>query len=182
MPILIWSLLLTFAAALPAAAQTFSVEDTEARRAGFIVGYAGNGADIQAALESRLLWDRVRFRAALGHGRWDETFLEHRTQLPPPRVTRLALSLLRLTEPDRQVPVRGYVGGGFTVLMPHGFAAQTAMHGVAGIESMGERWAIGPEVAIELPVYDSGVGVGTTRSRFPLWPAARISIAVRRRF
>ena len=182
MPILIWSLLLTFAAALPAAAQTFSVDDTEAHRAGFIVGYAGNGADIQAALESRLLWDRVRFRAALGHGRWDDAFLEHRTRVPPPRVTRLALSLLRFTEPDRQVPVRGYVGGGFTVLMPHGFGAQTGLHGVAGVEHMGEHWAIGPEVAIELPYYDRRLGFGPAGSGAPLWPAARLSIAVRRRF
>ena len=182
MHVLFCLLLLMSAGVRPAAAQTFTVDDPDASRAGLIAGYAGHGLDVQASLESRMLWDRVRFRAAIGHGRWDETLEDGRLLQALPRVTRLAVSVLRFTPPDRYVAVRGYAGAGFTWLKPHGLRLQRGVHVMVGVEAMGERWTVGPELAAELPVPEQAWDLHPGRPRRYLAPAARISIGVKRRF
>ena len=165
------------------AAQQISIIDTDGARAAVAAGYGGHGVDLQASVESRLLWDRVRLRAALGHGRWDEHLLlpsAGATRLP--RVTRLGFSLIRFSQVDRHTPVRGYGGAGFTLLAPHGaMEAHGGVHVLLGLEANAERWSFGPELVVEVPAYDRSWRLLEGRTVY-LAPAARITVGLKRRF
>lgn len=164
-------------------AQVIQVLDTDSRRLSLAAGYGGHGVDLQAAVESRLLWDRVRLRASLGHGRWDEQFTPLGLAAPLPRVTRLGFSVIRFSQSDRQVAVRGYAGAGFTVLALHGDRrALNGIHGLLGIEANGDHWSFGPEFVVELPAYDRTWPSPAERPLVRLAPAARIAFSLKRRF
>jgi hypothetical protein len=172
---------LTCVTAASAAAQTITLHDNSAARAGLRVGYGGHGVDWDTSIDSPLLADLVRFRGSVGHGRWDSEFDSY----ADPVVTRLGASALIFIR--SRYDLRPYVGLGLSAYVPRGgtFTTRTGRRLIAGAEGSGERWTVGLEVEIDLPRQDE---VGGHPSRFvpfvnnELFPAGRIGIAVRRRF
>jgi len=155
---------------------TVTVDDEGGPRAGATLGYGGHGADLEASIDSPELWNSVRVRALLGLGRWVGV-----GEIPgDPEVTRIGLSVIRIGRRDIRYPIRPYGGLGVSAYFRHGASVQSGLHLVVGMEGSGERWTIGPEVGLELPVVRRDPPFFEPRAS--LDPTARIGVALRRRF
>ena len=180
MPVTVIAALL--AAVTPSAAQTITVYDTNGPRLGGSVSYGGHGVDWEMSLDSRLLWNRVYFRALVGQGRW----VGEEATLPPagtdPTVTRAGFAVIKTGPFDAYAPIRVYGGGGLSALIPRGVRMDTVvgLHALIGIEAVGDRWSFGPEVQIDLPTRTYN-RYSLDRPGSYLFPTARIGIFARRR-
>jgi len=168
------------ACAAASSAQTITLEDTSAARAGFRIGYGGRGPDLAASFDSPRYADVVRFRAEVGVGRWTDWFESYPPAGDDPSVMRIAgAALLFFRRPD--LPnLRPYVGLGISANLPLGvhMRSQRGTRLILGLEGSGERWDVGPEVELELPSFHESIPyVGNN-----LLPTARIGVAIRRRF
>ena len=156
--------------------QTITVYDEGGPRVGAALGYGGHGADLEASIDSPELWNSVRLRALIGVGRWVGF-----GELPgDPQVTRIGISVIRMGRRDVRYSVRPYGGFGFSGYFRDGAGLQSGVHLVLGMEGSGERWTIGPEVGLELPVVRRAAVFVEPHDH--LDPTARIGIALRRRF
>jgi len=161
-------------------AQTITIDDLNAARAGVRVGYGGKGIDWQTSIDSPLLAGIGRFRADVGVGHWVGVM----SDIPAPAgrspwVTRLGGSAI-LFLPHADTPtIRPYLGLGVAAYMPHalGMSRQRGVRVIAGLESSGDRWDVAPEVEVDSP--NSG---GEYRAGLNLIPALRVGLAIRRRF
>jgi hypothetical protein len=164
----------------PTRAQTITIDDINAARAGVRVGYGGKGIDWQTSIDSPLLAGIGRVRADVGLGHWVGIVGE----IPPPAgsspwVTRLGgTGILFLPHADTPT-IRPYIGLGVAAYMPHatGMRRQRGVRMIAGLESSGDRWDVAPEVEI-----DSPTAGGDYRAGMNLIPAFRVGLAIRRRF
>jgi len=157
-------------------AQTITVYDEGGPRAGATLGYGGHGPDLEASIDSPELWNSVRVRALLGVGRWVGL-----GEIPgAPEVTRIGLSVIKIGRQDIRYPIRPYGGFGFSAYFRDGASVQGGLHVVVGMEGSGERWTIGPEVGLELPVVRQYSPFLEPRAH--LDPTVRIGVALRRRF
>ncbi len=98
-----------------AAAQNLSVIDFDGPRAGMLAGLEAGRLDVDASVDSPVLLGGIRFRAGIGHGRWENEW-EHGPPLSlEPRVTRLAGSLLFVR---RDGALSGHFGIGLAAYLP----------------------------------------------------------------
>jgi hypothetical protein len=95
-------------------------------------------------------------------------------------VTRIGLSVIKIGRRDIRYPIRPYGGVGFSAYFRDGASVQSGLHLVVGMEGSGERWTIGPEVGLELPVLRRPSPFFEPRAQ--LDQTARIGVALRRRF
>jgi hypothetical protein len=157
-------------------AQTITVYDEGGPRAGATLGYGGHGPDLEASVDSPELWNSVRVRALIGLGRW----VGFGETPGDPEVTRIGLSVIKIGRRDIRYPIRPYGGVGFSAYFRDGARVQSGLHLVVGMEGSGERWTIGPEVGLELPVLRRPSPFFEPRAQ--LDQTARIGVALRRRF
>ena len=169
-------------AVTPSAAQTISVYDTNGPRVGGSVSYGGHGVDWEMSVDSRMLWNRVHFRALVGQGWW----VGSEATLPPdgndPTVTRAGFAAIKTGPFDAYAPIRVYGGGGLSALIPRAVQMDTVvgLHALIGIEAVGDRWSFGPEAQIDLPARaHNRYSLGRPGSY--LFPTARIGVFARRR-
>jgi hypothetical protein len=158
-----------------AAAQTITLDDERAARAGVRVGYGGKGVDWDLAIDSPRFANLIRFRADVGHGSWAGI----NSAGGEPDVTRVAgAALLVIRPPDDPRPViLSYVGIGIAAYVPHraGMPTQKGKRIILGMEASVNRWDFGPEIEIDLASPISG-------PFDHLNPAIRMGLAFRRRF
>jgi hypothetical protein len=162
--------------ATAAAAQTFTMENLDAARAGVRVGYGGHGADWNVSADSPRLASLVRVRADIGHGSW----VGINSAGHEPDVTRLGVSaLMFLRRHDAPPSLFGYVGFGFIRLIPHreGLRKQSGRRLLLGMEGSAGRWSVGPEFEIDI----TG-GHDAAMAQDGLLPTIRLGLALRRRF
>jgi hypothetical protein len=174
--------LIVTASAVASSAQTITLEDTSAARAGVRIGYGGRGPDFAASFDSPRFADFVRFRADLGVGRWTDWFESWPPVGDDPSVMRMAGAvLLYVHRPELPPNLLMYGGVGFSAYLPRGVDVprQRGTRLIFGIEGSGERWDIGPEVEVELPASRSESIPHISNN---LLPTARIGVAIRRRF
>ena len=160
-------------------AQSISVDDVDAARAGVRVGYGGQGIDWQASMDSPLLAGLGRFRVDVGIGHWVGVVGD----IPPPagsspwvgRLGGTAIVFLPHADPR----IRPYLGLGVAAFIPHatGMSPQRGVRLIAGLESSGDRWDVGPEIEVDSPTAGAEYRAGIN-----LIPAFRVGIAIRRRF
>jgi len=172
--------LLVLIGGTPSWAQTITIDDLNAARAGVRIGYGGRGIDWQTAIDSPLVAGIGRVRADIGFGHWVGVVGE----IPPPAgsspwVTRLGGTAI-LFLPHADTPhIRTYIGLGVAAFLPHasGMSPQRGVRMIAGLESSGDRWDVGPEIEV-----DSPAAGGEYRAGMNLIPAFRVGVAIRRRF
>ena len=167
---------LTVLIASRSSAQTITVYDEGGPRAGATLGYAGHGPDLEASIDSPELWTSVRVRMLVGVGRW----VGLGENPGDPEVTRIGLSVIKIGRKDIRYPIRPYGGMGVSAYFRDGASVQGGLHLVVGMEGSGERWTIGPEVGLELPVVRRYSPFFEPRAH--LDPTVRIGVALRRRF
>ena len=161
--------------AAPARAQTITLANYDAARAGLRVGYGGHGLDLQASVDSPRFGSLVRFRADVGHGAWvginNEEFA--------PTVTRIAASALFYFAPRDLPEFPAYVGVGIGAFVPHddGFRTRMGTRLTLGMELTVDRWTVGPEIELDLTS-----GKRDQFRRTDLVPTGRVGIAIRRHF
>jgi hypothetical protein len=111
----------------------------------------------------------------VGHGQWVGINNEENT----PRVTRFAGSALLYFAGRGRPSFPTYVGVGIGAFVPHGdgFATRTGTRLTWGIERMGERWTVGAEIEVDLPL-----GERDRLVRTHLVPTTRAGLAIRRNF
>lgn len=160
-------------------AQTLSIDDITAARAGIRLGYGGRGIDGEVSIDSPLLAGIGRFRADVGFGRWVGL-----GEVPPPAggspwVTRLDATAILFLPSVNAPDLRSYIGLGVSAYVPSGAGLdrQRGTRVIFGLESSGDRWDAGPEVEFDLPKARP-----ERRAGFSLIPSVRIGIAIRRRF
>jgi hypothetical protein len=166
--------------AAASSAQTITLEDSSAARAGVRIGYGGRGPDLAASVDSPRFADLVRFRADVGVGRWTDWFESYPPAGDDPSVTRMAAAVLVFIRRPDLPNMRAYGGIGVSAYMPNGvdMPRQRGARLIFGIEGSGEHWDVGPEVEIELPSFHESIPyIGNN-----LLPTARIGVAIRRRF
>ena len=163
-----------------ATAQSLSVIDYDGPRAGVLADLEAGRLDVDVSVDSPVLFGGIRFRAGIGQGRWENEW-EHGPPLSlEPRVTRLAGSLLFVR---RDGPLTGHVGIGLAAYLPKHveLRAQRGVRLTGGMGYSGERWAIGPELEIDLPHPTRVLDPRVVR-RPELQPTFRLGIAVKRVF
>jgi len=163
-----------------AAAQSLSVIDYDGPRAGVLADLEAGRLDVDASVDSPVLLGGIRFRAGIGHGRWENEW-EHGPPLSlEPRVTRLAGSLLFVR---RDGSLTGHFGVGLAAYLPKHveLRAQRGLRLTGGMGYSGERWAIGPELEIDLP-HPTRILDARVATRPELLPTFRLGLAVKRVF
>lgn len=168
--------LLLWATAGRAEAQTITLIDNNGPRASLRVGYGGHGIDWESSIDSPLLADVVRLRGGLGWGRWDSDFDSYEN----PIVTRLAGSALVFIRTRNDL--KPYLGLGVSAYFPWGMDIknQTGTRLILGAEASGDRWTVGVEVELDVP--RDRRSVDGPRAGTPLYLVGRIGLAVRRHF
>ena len=161
--------------AAPASAQTITLVDYDAARAGLRIGKGGRGPDLQASVDSPRFLSFVRFRADVGHGAW----LGINKEELRPKVTRVAASALFYFAPRHAPELPAYVGVGVGVFVPHNEGYPTRVGGrlTLGMELTLDRWTAGPELEFDLTH-----GELDQFRREDLAPTMRMGVALRRRF
>jgi hypothetical protein len=166
------------ATAASSTAQTITVFDTNGAQFGGNVSYGGHGVDWEMTADSRVLWSNVRFRASVGQGRW----VNESATPSDPTVTRVGVSVINHGRFDPYVPIRPYGGVGISLYVPQGINIDPVLglHGLAGLEAVGNQWSVGPEVQLDLPAhrYDP-YSINPTDNW--LHPTLRIGVFARRR-
>ena len=161
-------------------AQRLSVIDDDGPRAGVLADLEAGRLDLDASVDSPVLFGGIRFRAGIGHGRWENEWENGPPLSLEPRVTRLAGTLLFVR---RDGALTGHVGIGLAAYLPNHeqLRAQRGVRLTGGMGYSGERWAIGPELEIDLP--RSARILDPRIVRQPgLLPTFRLGIAVKRVF
>jgi hypothetical protein len=169
------ALVLVGAMAADAGAQTISIDSPGAARASLRFGYGGHGLDWEPSVDSPLLVDLFRVRAAVGWGRWSSEFDSY----DDPTVTRVGGSAL-LFFPTRN-DVKPYIGLGIAAFVPRGvdLDRQIGARLIAGMEGTADRWTVGAEVEIDIPRPNR---LDERSWREELYFTGRIGLAIRRRF
>jgi hypothetical protein len=163
-------------------AQTITTYDMNGPRLGGGVSYGGHGLDGEISLDTRTLWNHFQIRASVAQGRWVGV---ERT-VPPagtdPTVSRAAISIIKNGRFDPYAPVRLFGGLGVGVLVPRGVKMSTVagFHALGGIEAVGDRWSLGPEIQIDGPLRHPDPLTLERPGQF-LSLTARIGFFVRRR-
>jgi hypothetical protein len=194
-------LALTFVAggAAPVAAQSVNELDLDRARIGATLLYGGHGPDVEIFTDSQALRTRVRFRAAVGLGRWaDQSGGGDGNQGPgAPQVMRMAFTVLGFgrsecyvtkphvasvlckdTTPPRKIAPRAYGGAGVATYLPRSESVrgQGGVRVVLGMEGRTKAF----EVQCDLPM--SHAPQVRSVARNGLDPQCRIGFGVRRVF